>query len=173
MTILPNTEFCKVQLLLVRRAKRPERSPLSATVWRGTSPPSGSGWVLSPRLFSGVQPIFTAVLLLYGTDDLSSGREPRLLRHTGGLCYADVFLPPPAPYSADGMDLGRGGDIVRVRLRPRYVAAQRGTSATPWRSGYGDMSSPQSSKLGLVSYGQLAWSWLSDVPFPFPVRQRV
>jgi hypothetical protein len=113
-------------------------------------PPSGSGWVTSLRLLSGVWPIFTAVLLLYGTDDLSSGREPRLLLHTGGLRYADVFPPPPARPASGGMDLGRGGDVVLLRLRLRYVAAQRGTSATPWRSGYGDTSSPRSSKLGLV-----------------------
>jgi hypothetical protein len=79
-------------------------------------------------------------------DDLLSGREPRLLRHTGGLRYADVFPLPPAPYSAGGMDLGRGGDFVRVSLRPRYVAAQRETSASPWRSGYGvrQVLAPQS-----------------------------
>jgi hypothetical protein len=63
--------------------------------------------------------------------------------HTGGLRYADVFPPPPARHIAPGsMDLGRGGDVVLVRLRLRYVAAQRGTSATPWMSGYGDTSSP-------------------------------
>jgi hypothetical protein len=62
------------------------------------------------------------------------------------------------------MDLGRGGDVVRVRHRPRYVAAQRGTSATPWRLGYVKSSLL---KAGAGSYGQLALSWLSDVPFLF------
>jgi hypothetical protein len=132
----------------VRSGQRGLLSPL--LYGGGPPPPSGSGWVTSLRLFSGVWLIFTAVLLLYGTDDLSSGREPRLLRHTGGLRYADVFPPPPARPASGGMDLRRGGDVVRVRLRPRYVAAQRETSATPWRSGYGDTSSPRSLKLGLA-----------------------
>jgi hypothetical protein len=57
----------------------------------GPPPPSGPGWVTSTRLFSGVWPIFTAVLLLYGTDDLSSGREPHLLRHTGGSVTRTSF----------------------------------------------------------------------------------
>ncbi len=89
--------FDTIQLLLVRRAERSEEPPLSATVWRRT-PPSlrpGVGDVTPP-----VWLIFTVVLLLYGTDDLSSGREPRLLRHTRGLRYADVFLPPPAHHTA-------------------------------------------------------------------------
>jgi hypothetical protein len=84
--------------------------------------------------------------------------------HTGGLRYADVFPPPPARPASGGMDLGRGGDVVLLRLRLRYVAAQRGTSATPWRSGYGDTSSLRSFRAGAGSYGQLAWFWLSDVP---------
>jgi hypothetical protein len=117
----------------------------------GTSPLSGSGWVTSLRLFSGVWLIFTAVLLLYGTDDLSSGREPHLLRsHRRSPLHGRLSTATCAPYSARSMDLRRGGDIVRVRLRPRYPAAQSEISATPWRSGYGDTSSPRSSKLGLV-----------------------
>jgi hypothetical protein len=152
-------------LLLVRRAERPEGFPLSATVWRGTPPLSGPVWVRSPRLFSGVWLIFTAVLLLYRTDDLS-GREPRLLRShwRSPLCRC-LSAAACAPYSAGGLDLRRGGDVVRVRLCPRYVTAQRETSATPWRSGYGDTSSPRSFKARAGSYGQLAWSWLSNVPF--------
>jgi hypothetical protein len=93
--------------------------------------------------------------------------------HTGGLRYTDVFPPPPALHTTSGgMDLGRGGDVVPVRLRLRYVAAQRGTSASPWRSGYGDTSSPRSFRARAGFYGQLAWSWFLDIPFPFPVRQR-
>jgi hypothetical protein len=153
----------KHQLLLVRRAERSERPPLSAAVWRGTPPSSGPRWVTSPRLLSGVGPIFTAVLLLYGTDDLSSGREPRLLRSHRGLRYADVFPPPPARPAPGGMDLGRGGDVVLLRLRLRYVASQRGTSATPWRSSYGDTSSLRSLRARAGSYGQL---------FLLHVRQR-
>ena len=87
--------------------------------------------------------------------------------HTGGLRYADVFPPPPARPASGGMDLGRGGDVVFLRLRLRYVAAQRGTSATPWRSDYGDTSSLRSFRAGAGSYGQLAWFWLSDVPHLF------
>jgi hypothetical protein len=93
--------------------------------------------------------------------------------HTGDLHYMDVFLPSPVRYSAGGMDLGRGGDIVHIRLHPRYIAAQRETSALPWRSGYGDTSSPRSFRARAGSYSQLAWFWLSDVPLFFlPVRQR-
>jgi len=76
--------------------------------------------------------------------------------HTGGLRYADVFPPPPARPASGGMDLGRGGDVVLLRLRLRYVAAQRGTSATPWMSGYGDTSSFGASKPETGSYGRLA-----------------
>jgi hypothetical protein len=85
--------------------------------------------------------------------------------HTEGSPYVDVFLPSPARHSAGGMDLGRGGDIVLVCLRPQYVAAQRETSASLWRSGYGDTSSPCSFRARAGSYGQLAWFWLSDIPF--------
>jgi hypothetical protein len=87
--------------------------------------------------------------------------------HTGGLRYADVFPPPPARLAPGGMDPGRGGDVVLLRLRLRYVAAQRGTSATPWRSGYGDTSSLRSFRARAGFYGQLAWLWLSDVPHFF------
>jgi hypothetical protein len=86
--------------------------------------------------------------------------------HTRGLRYADVFPPPPARSASGSMDLGRGGDVV-LRLRLRYIAAQRGTSATPWRSGYGDTSSLRSLRAWAGSYGQLAWFWLSDVPHFF------
>jgi hypothetical protein len=93
--------------------------------------------------------------------------------HTGGLRYTDVFPAPPACHIAPGgMDLGRGGDVVPVRLRPRYVTAQRETLALPWRSGYSDTSSPRSFRARAGFYGQLAWFWLSDVPFfLLPVRQ--
>jgi hypothetical protein len=87
--------------------------------------------------------------------------------HTGGLRYADVFPPPPARPAPGGMDLGRGGDVVLLRHRLRYVAAQRGTSATPWRSSYGDTSSLRSLRARAGSYSQLAWFWLSDVPHLF------
>jgi hypothetical protein len=70
--------------------------------------------------------------------------------HRGSPLRGRLSAAACAPYSAGGMDLRRGGDVVRVCLRLRYVAAQRGTSATPWRSGYGDTSSPRSSKLGLA-----------------------
>ncbi len=87
--------------------------------------------------------------------------------HTGGLRYADVFPPPPGRPAPGGMDLGRGGDVVLLRLRLRYVTAQRGTSATPWRSSYGDTSSLRSLRARAESNGQLAWFWLSDVPHFF------
>jgi hypothetical protein len=48
---------------------------------------------------------------------------------------------------------------------PYYVTAQRETSATPWRSGYGDKSSPGSLGLGLVSTANSPGSCLSDIPF--------
>jgi hypothetical protein len=62
----------------------------------GDPPPLrlGGDDVTPPFLWSIA--VFTAVLLLYGTDDLSSGREPCLLRSHQGLRYADVFLLPPA-----------------------------------------------------------------------------
>ncbi len=108
-------------------------------------PPLRPGGETSPRFFSGVGLIFTAVLLLYGTDDLSSGREPRLLHsHQKSLLRGRLSAAKYAPYSAGGMDLGCGGDVVLVGLRPQYVASQRETSASPWRSGYGDTSRPRS-----------------------------
>jgi hypothetical protein len=139
---ISNTIFL-AQLLLVCSAERSEVPPLSATVWRGTPPPRPGGET-SPRFFSGTRLNFTAVLLLYGTDDLSSGRKPRLLRsyRRSPLCRR-LSAATCAPYSACGMDLGRGGDVV-LRLRPRYIAAQRGTSAWSRRSGYGDTSRPRS-----------------------------
>jgi hypothetical protein len=130
---------------------------------------SGQRGLLSPPLYGGGPPP-----LQPGVGDVT----PPLLRSMADF-YCSVaairdrwFIiwkgasPPPsqrrsplrgrlstaacAPYSAGGLDLRRGGDVVHVRLRPRYVTAQRETSATPWRSGYGDTSSPRSSKLGLV-----------------------
>jgi hypothetical protein len=65
------------------------------------------------------------------------------------------------------MDLRRGGDVVRIRLRLRYVAAQRGTSALPWRSGYSDTSSPRSSKLGLVPTANSPGPGSQTSLFPF------
>jgi hypothetical protein len=104
--------------------------------------------------------------MLYGTDDLSSGRKPRLLcSHRRSPLCGRLSAAACAPYSAGGIDLGCGGNVKRVRLRPQYVAAQRETSASPWRSGYGDTSSPRSFRARAGFYGQLAWSWLSDVPF--------
>ncbi len=97
---------CCNQLLLVRCAERSGEFPLSATVWRGTSR-SGSGGMTSPCLSSGEWPVFTAVLLLYGTDDLSSGREPRLLQsHRRSPLRGRLSAAACAPYSASGMDLG-------------------------------------------------------------------
>jgi hypothetical protein len=94
--------------------------------------------------------------------------------HAGGLRYADVFPLPPARHIAPGgMDPGRGGDVVLVRLRLRYVAAQRGTLASPWRSCYGDTSSPRSLRARAGFYSQLAWFWLSDVPFFMPLYVNV
>ncbi len=100
------------------------------------------------------------MLLLCGTDDLSSGREPRLLcSHRRPPLCGCLSAAACAPYSAGGMDLGDGGNVVRVRLCPRYVTAQRETSASSWRSGYGDTSSPRSLRARAGFYGQLAWFW--------------
>jgi hypothetical protein len=144
-----------------------QRSLLSPPLYAGDPPPPSGKWgETSPRFFSGVRLIFTAVLLPYGTDVLSSGREPCLLRsHRRSLLRGHLSAAACVPYSADGMDLGCGGDVVHERLRPRYIVAQRETSASPWRSGYGDTSSPRSFRARAGFYGQLAWSWLSDVPF--------
>ncbi len=99
-----------------------QRTLLSPPLYGGGPPPSGSGWVTSPRLSSGVRPIFTAVLLLYGTDDLSSGREPCLLRHTGGSVTPTSFRRRRALYSAGSMDRtsppSRGGDVVFYVFAP-------------------------------------------------------
>jgi hypothetical protein len=112
--------FVSSQLLLVCCAERSEESHLSATVWRGTSlPPARGVGVTSPRLFSGVWLIFTAVLLLYGTDDLSSGRESRLLRsHRRSPLRGRLSAAACALYSTGGMDLGPGGDIVVYVFAP-------------------------------------------------------
>ncbi len=144
--------FGVIQLLLVRRAERPEGSPLSATARWGTPSPLrlGVGDVTPPFLrsmadfYCGVAAIWDRWFIIWkgASPPPSHRRSPLRGRLSAAAC---------APYSAGGMDLRRGGDVVRVRLRPRYVAAQRGTSATPWRSGYSDTSSPRSSKLGLVS----------------------
>ncbi len=86
--------------MLIRHAERSEDPPLSAAVWRGTPPLRlARGDDITPPFLWSIA-VFTAVLLLYGTDDLSSGREPRLLRSHRGLRYADVFLLPPARHIA-------------------------------------------------------------------------
>ena len=145
-----------------------QRGTLSPLLYGGGPPPSsGPGWVTSPHLFSGVWPIFTACCCYTGQMIYHLEGSLASSAHTGGLRYADVFPPPPARPASGGMDLGRGGDVVLLRLRLRYVAAQRGTSATPWRSGYGDTSSLRSLRARAGPYGQLAWFWLSDVPHFF------
>ncbi len=143
------------QLLLVRREERPERPPLSATVWRGTPPPplARGGW--RHPVFSSEYGRFLLWCYCY-TGQMIYHLEGSLASsaHTGGLRYVDVFpLPPARHIGPGGMDLGRGGDVVPVRLRPQYVATQRETSASPWRSGYGDTSSPRSFRARAGSYG--------------------
>jgi hypothetical protein len=41
----------------------------------------------------------------------------------------------------------------------KYIAAQRETSAMPWRSGYSDTSGPSFFYASAGSYNQLAWFW--------------
>jgi hypothetical protein len=80
----------------------------------------------------------------------SHQRSPLCGRLSGGAC---------PPYSASGMDLRHGTDVVRVVFALNYIAAQRETLATPWTSDYGDMSSPSSFRVGAGFYSQLAWFW--------------
>jgi hypothetical protein len=58
------------------------------------------GGDITPPFLRSMSGIYcTAVLLLYRTDDLSTGREPPPF-HTGGLCYSDIFPLPPAHHIA-------------------------------------------------------------------------
>jgi hypothetical protein len=143
-----------------------QRIFLPPPLYDGGPPPLRLGGGTSPLLSSGVWPVFTTVLLLYRTDDISSGREPHLLHsHRRSLLHGHLSATACTTYSAGGMDLGCGGDIVSVRLHPRYVAAERETLPSPRRSGYGYTSSPRFFRDRAGSYGQLAWFWLSDILF--------
>jgi hypothetical protein len=56
--------------------------------------------------------------------------------------FPEVTISPtsycscPCYYSVGDMDLGCGGDVVGLRLRPDYTTAQRGISAMPCRSAF-------------------------------------
>jgi hypothetical protein len=74
-------------------------------------PAQGGGGDITPPLLRSMAG-FYCVLLLYGTDDLSSGREPRLLwSHRRSPLCGRLSASASAPYSANGMDLGCGGDV--------------------------------------------------------------
>jgi hypothetical protein len=73
----------------------------------GGGPSLGLGGDDVTPLSSGVWPVFTAVLLLYGTDDLSLEGSLASSNHTRrsplrGRLSAATYTP----YSASGMDLG-------------------------------------------------------------------
>ncbi len=165
--LLSTKERC--QLLLVRRV---EQSPLSASVLGGDPPPD-PGWWYHPTfppeyvwylLYCGVAAIQDRWFINWKGASSISHQRSLLLRH--------FSVTTCAPYSAGGIDLRCGGDVIRVRLHLWYVAAQRETSASPWRSGYSDSSSPHYIRARAGSYCQLAWFWLSDVPYPPRPHQR-
>ncbi len=89
--------------------------------------------------------------------------------HTRVHSVADVFSAATLSISIGGMDLGRGGEIVRVHLHPRLLhrtaeLALRETSAKPCRSGCCDMSSSGLFNSGTGPYSQLGWPWTSRHP---------
>jgi hypothetical protein len=97
-------------LLLVCRAERPEGFPLSATVWRGPPPLQLGVGDVTPSLLRSTADFYCGVAAV---DDLSSGREPSLLRsHWRSPLRRRLSAAACVPYSAGGMDLGRGGDVV-------------------------------------------------------------
>ncbi len=102
------------------------------------------------------------MLLLDGTGDLSSGREPHLIRSQrrsplrGCLSAATCM-----PYSASNMDLKHGGSVICVRLCLQLCRSSEGN----WRSGYGDTLSPGSFRAGAGSYSRLPWFWSLRCPF--------
>ncbi len=81
--------------------------------------------------------------------------------HTGGHHVTDGFSAAALNVSVSGIDLGHGGDVVRVHLRPLlcYSTAElalRETSATPCGTVYGDKSSPGLFRSGTGPYSRLA-----------------
>ncbi len=80
-----------------------------------------------------------------------------------------IFPEAANTNSTSCLDLGHEGDIVHVCLAHDYATAQRGTAATPCRSGYSDMSSLRHfrARTGPAS-GHLAWPQPPKHPFSFP-----
>jgi hypothetical protein len=71
--------------------------------------------------------MFIMVLLLDGTGDLSSRWEPRLLRsHWGPPLPGSLSTATCAHYSAGGIDLRRGGDVIHVRLPLQIHRSSKG-----------------------------------------------
>jgi hypothetical protein len=150
-SFVPNsTTYQNCQLLLVRGAERPERFPLSATVWRRTPPPLrlGVGDVTLSSLrsiadfYCGVAAIWDRLFIIW------KGASPPPLTPEVSVTRTSFPLPPACHIAPGGMDLARGSDVVLVRLRPRYIAAQRETS--PWRPA-ADVISPFSLTLTYLS----------------------
>ncbi len=73
----------------------------------------------------------------------------------------DVISAASFTVSVGGMDLGRGGDVICVRLRQRLhhstiKLALRETSAMSCKSGYSDTSSSGLFRSGTGPHGRLA-----------------
>jgi hypothetical protein len=78
--------------------------------------------------------------------------------HSGGPFYPGAISVAASAVSGRGLDSGRESDVVVYVLTSNYATAQRGTSATPRRSGYDDMSNLGSFRAGVGPYGKLVWS---------------
>jgi hypothetical protein len=148
---LIQTQILQVSLLLIFRpchSCRPAvlggQGSLSLPSWWGdTLPPARGGDVIPPYLRS-IAVVYWGLTatrdrwFIHLEGSLTSYLHPR------GSCCGSLFAETVA-LSVGGMDLGRGGDVIRVCLRPGQPhstaeLAQRGTSAKPSRSGYEDMS---------------------------------
>jgi hypothetical protein len=96
------------------------------------------------------------------------GRKSCLLHSHRRSPSCGCFLPLPSAalaVSADGMDLGRGGDIVHLHLAPDDTTAQSGTPPMLCRSSYGVMSKSWTLVwLGRVPTANLLNSCLPYVP---------
>ncbi len=152
-------------MLLVRHAEQTKEPPLSAYM---AAPPPFQPWegdVISPLLRS-IAVIYCGVTARQNRWFLPPGREPRHLRHTG-LRYADIYLPPPSSIVRRWHGSRCGVTLYVYIFALTMPTAQRGTSAAPCRSGYGDTVCRvlDSFRVGTGSYSQLACLRLPDVPF--------
>jgi hypothetical protein len=133
--------FC--HLLLVRCADQPEEFPPYETLWQGTPPPMGlHGGDVTPPFPLEYGCYLLRCFCYAGQMIYNLEGSLAYSVHTGGRCYAGIFLLPPVHHTA------WVAWIFNVKMTsyvyvfaPNYVQAQRGTSATPWRSGYADTSS--------------------------------